>query len=116
MSKQTIQETQQIPQEQWSTFFDQFTKTNSERILSLEVADKEMGDEPLIKQSPLASITYEPENKGNDVMIAIGHDALAYSHTVTEPNAVWVAKDDAGEVVALEIIDHSGNQTILRFS
>ncbi|MGB7413912.1 MAG: DUF5335 family protein [Thermosynechococcaceae cyanobacterium] len=116
MSKHTIQKTQQIPQEQWLTFFDQFTKTNTGRLLSLEVADKEMGDEPLIKQSPLASITYEPVNKGNDVIISIGRDAVAYSHTVEAPEAVWVAKDDAGEVVALEIVDRGGNQAILRFS
>ncbi len=116
MSKHTLQKTQQISQEQWLTFFDQFTETNSERLLTFEVADKEMGDEPLVNESPLASITCQLVNNGTDIIIAIGHDALAYSHTVTAAEAVWVAKNDSGEVVALEIVDHSGNQAILRFS
>lgn len=116
MTEHTIQETLQISQEQWLAFFDQFTKSNRGRSVAIEVADEEMGDEDLFRPSPLASITYDPVTKGNDVVIAIGRDQVAYAHTVNAPKAVWVAKDDSGQVVALDILDHSGTQTILRFS
>ena len=116
MIKHSIQKTQQILQEQWLTFFEQFTKSNNGRLIALEVVDKELGDELLVKESPLASITYEPKTKGKDVIITIDRDAAAYSHTITTPKAVWVAKDDSDKIVALEIVAHSGNQAILNFS
>ena len=115
MTAHTIQKTQQVPEEQWLTFFNQFSKRNRGRFIALEIADEEVGDEDLVKQSPLAFITYDPVNKGNDVVIAIGRDAVSYSHTVSAPKAVWIAKDDADQVVALEIVDHNGTQTIVRF-
>ena len=116
MTEQTIQETQQIPQEQWLAFFDHLTKSYKGCSLAIEVTDEDIGDENLVQQSPLASITYDPPAKGNDLMIAIGGDQVTYAHTVNAPKAVWVAKDISGQVVAIDILDHNGTQTILRLS
>ena len=115
MSANTIQKTQEILKEKWLSFFDQFTQSNRGRAIALEVANEEIGDETLVKQSPLASITYDPMTKGNDVVIAIGHDMVTYSHTVIAPKAIWVATDSSNQAIALEIVDHSGTQTILQF-
>ena len=115
MTAHTIQQTQQIPQEEWLAFFNQFSQDNRGRLIALEIADQDIDNEDLVKRSPLAFITYDPVTKGNDVVIAIGREAVAYSHTVNCPQAVWVAKDDADQVLALEIVDHSGAQTIVRF-
>ena len=41
---------------------------------------------------------------------------MNYAHTVNAPTEVWQAQDENGELVALEIQDESGGQTILRFS
>ncbi|MGR3278768.1 hypothetical protein ACSYAD_27225 [Acaryochloris marina NIES-2412] len=49
-------------------------------------------------------------------MIAIGGDQVTYAHTVNAPKAVWVAKDISGQVVAIDILDHNGTQTILRLN
>jgi hypothetical protein len=115
MIKLTIKKTQEVPQKDWPTFCDQFTQRNHGRLIALEMTDDELGDELLVKQLPLSSITCEPATEGN-ALISIGLDEVAYSHTVTAPKAVWIAKDEIGQAIALEIIDHNDNQTILRFS
>ena len=105
----------QIPQERWLEFFDLLSDGNRGRMIAIEVINPEIGDEELIKNAPLLSLVYDPPKKGNDLMIETGKEQVNYAHTVTAPTEVWEAQDENGKVVALEIKDESGTQTILRF-
>lgn len=113
MTEHIIQETQPIPQEQWFIFFDQLTKTNKGQFTVLEGAVK---GEELVQPSSLTSITYDPVTTSKDVVIAMGRDQDVYTYTIIAPRAVWAAKGNSDQVIALNIFDQSGKQTILRFS
>ncbi|HEY9676054.1 MAG TPA: DUF5335 family protein [Waterburya sp.] len=104
----------QIPADQWVEFFDTFTNGNRGRLIDLEVVDREVGDETLVKERPLLSLIYDPVNKGNDLTIEIGREQVSYGHTIDAPKEVWQEQDDKGNVVALEIKADDENQAIVR--
>lgn len=92
MPEHTIQETQPISQEQWFIFFDQFTKTNKGRGTVIE-------GEKLVQSSSLTSITYASK----DVVVAIGRDQDVFTHKIISPRAIWVARGNSDQVIALNI-------------
>lgn len=92
-----------IPQESWLEFFDMFTDDNRGRHIKIEILDPELGDEELIKDAPLFSISYDPPRKGNDIMIETGGEAPSYAHTIDAPTEVWIGQDANGVVLALRI-------------
>lgn len=104
----------QIPTEQWVEFFDTFTNGNKGRLIDLEVLDQELGDEIPVKEQPLWSLIYDPVDKGNDLIIEIGREQVAYAHTIDSPNEVWQEQDDNGKVVALGIKADDETQAIVR--
>ena len=108
-------QSKQIPQQRWLEFFDLLSDGNRGRSIAIEVISSEIGDEELIKNAPLFSVVCDPPDKGNDRVIETGKEQVNYAHTVTSPTEVWEAQDENGKVVALEIKDESGTQTILRF-
>lgn len=102
----------QIPQENWLEFFDTFTDGNRGRHIAIELLNSELGDEELIKDAPLFSISYDPVKKGNDIMIETGGSAPSYAHTIDAPTEVWTGQDANGVVVALRITSRD-TQTIV---
>ena len=121
MSSQHILSNQQIAHDQWVEFFYQFTYSNRGRLIKLEIVERERGDEIPIQNAPLWSLVYAPVAQGNDLTLSTGRDTtmvtgrdeVTYAHTIHSPKTVWSAKDEKGQVVALEIIDESNAQTIL---
>ncbi len=97
----------QISQESWVEFFDTFTDGNRGRHIKIEMLDPELGDEELIKDAPLFSISYDPVNKGNDIMIETGGEAPSYAHTIDAPTEVWTGQDANGVVLALRIANQN---------
>ena len=116
MAKRKFENSKQVEQGRWVEFFDMLSDGNRGRRISLEVIDPELGDESPIKDAALFSVVCDPVGKGNDIMIETGEKQVNYAHTVNAPTEVWQAQDENGELIALEINDESGAQTILRFS
>ncbi|HYW80828.1 MAG TPA: DUF5335 family protein [Thermoguttaceae bacterium] len=103
----------QVSQESWPEFFVTFSADNQGRKVGIEVIDEETGEERLTKAASLLAVGYDPEGKGNDIVIATGHDAVDYTHTIVAPTEVWEEEDDNGNIVSLEITDQSGVRTVL---
>jgi Family of unknown function (DUF5335) len=115
MPEQNIQRTTQIPQEAWLSFVNQFTIVNQARRFTLEVDNIDLGNEELLQNASLASITYDASDKGNNLIISTGQPEVVYSHIVSHPMEIWVAEAESGQAIALQIKDVSDTQTILRF-
>lgn len=113
MSNQQILNNQKIASDQWTEFFEQFTHDNRGRLIKLEILNRERGDEILIENAPLWSLVYAPVPQGKKLTLATGEDEVTSAHNILAPKIVWSAKDENGQVVALEIIDESNAQTIL---
>lgn len=115
MTLDSIEINKQIPQVDWLDYFDSFTDGNQGRHVTIEALDQEFGDQELIRNAPLWAIVYDPVNKGNDLIIETGKDAVAYAHIIDAPTEVWSGQDENGVVLALRITDAQGNHTLLKF-
>jgi hypothetical protein len=108
-------QTKKVERGRWSEFLSTFSRGNRGRSVSIELVGMEVGDQPLTEAAPLLAIDYDPERKGDNLVISTGRDVVDYTHTINEPTEIWESQDDNGEVQALEIIDKSGSKTILAF-
>jgi hypothetical protein len=108
-------QTKKIDRGRWSEFLSTFSNGNRGRSVSIELVGMEVGDQPLVEAAPLLAIDYDPERKGDNLVISTGREVVDYTHTINGPTEIWEAQGDEGEVQALEIIDRSGLKTILSF-
>ena len=61
----------------------------------------------------MLAVDYDPQDKGDDIVIATGRDAIDYTHTIVAPTEVWEEEDENGNIVSLEITDRSGVRTVV---
>ena len=108
-------QTKKVDRGRWPEFLSMFSRGNRGRSVSIELVGMEVGDQPLAESAPLLAIDYDPERKGDNLVITTGRDVVDYTHTIDEPTEIWELQDDKGEVQALEIVDRSGTKTILSF-
>ena len=108
--------TNQIPRERWLDFCATFSNGNRGRLLSIEVHTDDQGDNQLVTSVPLIGIAYDPPEKGNDIVVTIGHDEEEeYVHRIPTPTEVRESQADNGQVTKLEIIDQNNSTTTLSF-
>ena len=111
---ESIKKTKNIPGKRWQEFCESFTGGNRGRIVSITVADGDIG-EALVEETIFSAIDYDPIAKGDDLVIAYGGLSPVAFHVVSMPYEIWEAQDENGKVLALEIIDTEDRQIILKF-
>jgi len=104
----------QIGQDSWPQFFVAFSAGNQGRNVGIEVIDDETGEERITNSAPLLAVDYDPQDKGDDIVIATGRDGIDYTHTIASPMEVWEEEDEQGNIVSLEITDRSGVRTVVQ--
>ena len=107
--------TKKVEHERWIEFLSMFTNGNRGRMVSIEIDEPSDGDEELTTELPLYAIDYDPVNKGNDLVVSIGLDDVAYSHTIAAPVDISQLQDDTGKVSSLVVTDQNGIRTIISF-
>ena len=108
-------QTKKLDQVTWLSYLGMFSKGNRGRMITIEVEDMVIGDQALTERMPLLAIDYDPVNKGDDLVVSTGVDAVNYSHTISAPDQIFELQDDNGKVVSLEVIDRNGARTIIGF-
>jgi Family of unknown function (DUF5335) len=103
-----------LPREQWGEFFDQFSDGNRGRSISIEIIDLELGNEELVKSSPLMAMIYDRPEKGDDLVIEVGKEQVTYAHTIDSPTEVLTGQDATSVVVAVWISDANGTKTLIQ--
>lgn len=103
-----------IPSKQWGEFFDQFSIDNSGRHISIEIINPELGDEELVKDSPLLAMIYDRPSKGNNLAIEVGAKEVTYAHNVDAPTSVFTGQNTQGDTIAISITDSTGTQTLVK--
>lgn len=109
-------QTKRIDTERWPEYMAMFSNGNRGRAVSIELAGAALGDQPASGSAPLFAIDYDPEGKGDDLVVSTGSEDVDYTHTIHEPSEIWESQDDNGEVVSIEILDREGVRTILSFT
>ena len=109
--------TQEIPREDWSNFFDVFSRQHEGWLASLEVFGPEVGAQEEVHQLPFEGISIAYGGNGADaIAINLGKTPEDHvTHTITKPEHVWLEQTDGGANAALEIESENQNKALLRF-
>lgn len=109
--------TQEIPREEWTTFFDRFSKQHEGWRVSLEVFGPEIGAQQEANALPFEGITVASHGKEPiTIAISLGKAPEDHvTHTIAGPKHVWLQQTSEGADEALEIESEDGAKTLLRF-
>jgi|GEM_PF-127497 len=104
---------EQISRGSWAAFFDQFSRDNQGRPVSIEVVGRELGAELAAQTISLIAVGFD--QRPDTILITVGQGEKTLTHTILAPKAVWLACTDNGKAWALEVVTKDNSQTILRF-
>jgi hypothetical protein len=109
--------TQEIPKEEWTQFFDSFSRKHEGWLVNVEMFGPEIGAQVEQRETALEGITDSwDETEGNTIMIMTGakpDDHL--THSITRPTQVSLEQTDEGADAALAITAEDGVTTLMRF-
>ncbi|MDP9813354.1 hypothetical protein J2W42_006227 [Rhizobium tibeticum] len=94
---------------EWATYFSHLHEAVQSKEIKIEVVGATVGDQILVKSSPLLGATYEPKEDMLELSVK------GMTHVVERPRKITV-QDEEGEVVAIEVIDFAERQQILTFT
>ena len=108
--------TQEVPKNEWTGFFDNFSRKHEGWLVSLEIFGPEIGAQVEERELALEGITSGDGPEGNTIMIMIGVKPDDHiTHSVTRPTQVSLEQTDEGADAALAIKSGDGLTTLLRF-
>jgi len=99
--------TTQLEKSQWQGYFDNVSKALGAKLVELEVAGLNLGDQLEIDWVPLIGLSYDPKD---DVM-AIAVEGI--EHNILHPKQINV-EQDVETLYNMEVVDGSGDHHILR--
>ncbi|MFB3905743.1 MAG: DUF5335 family protein [Acidobacteriota bacterium] len=105
-------QTNEIPQQQWVRFFDDFSRQHAGWVVTLEVIGREIGDQNEVNNLPLVGLS--ADIKGTEPRIEIIAGRRTTSHVtriINRPKRVWVK--EPGETIEIESEDET--KTLLSF-
>ena len=110
-------EAQEIPRDQWNSFFDNFSRQHEGWLANLEVFDPEIGAQEEAHELPLKGVSVSSEaDEAENISIDLGKQPEGHiSHTISKPIHVWLEKTDQGANAALEIEAADDTKILLRF-
>lgn len=109
--------THEIRREEWSNFFDGFSRQHEGWLATLEVFAADVGAQEEAHELPLEGISITSgANSPDAIAINLGRDPKDHvTHTITEPEHVWLDQTSEGANAALEIESQNETRTLLRF-
>ena len=109
--------TQEIPRDEWNNFFDVFSRQHEGWLATLEVFGPDIGAQEEAHELPLEGISIASGNNGTEaIAIHLGKTPEDHvTHTIAEPEHVWLEQTSGGANAALEIESENETKTLLRF-
>src|SRR5213083_524812 len=109
--------TQEIPREEWNSFFDSFSRQHEGWLATLEVLGPEIGAQEEAHELPLEGVSISSgTNEAETIAITIGKTPEDHiSHTILKPAHVWLEQTQDGADAVLEIESEDDSKTLLRF-
>src|SRR5689334_1858480 len=110
-------QTREIPQDEWTEFFDSFSRKHEGWLVNVEVLGSDIGAQIEEQQLAFEGITGECDGtRGNTISIMIGAEPDDHiTHKVSTPTCVSLEQTDEGADAALQIKSVDGTTTLLRF-
>ncbi len=109
--------TQEIPRDEWTTFFDTFTQQHEGWLASLEVFAPDIGAQQEARDLPLEGIsTTAKDSESQTIAISLGKNPGDHiTHTIAAPTRLWLEQTSQLANAALEIESADEVKTLLRF-
>lgn len=110
-------QTKEIPKNEWTKFFDSFSRKHEGWLVNLEIFGPEIGAQVEQREMALEGIIDESDEvEGSTIMIMTGARPEGHiTHSITHPTAVSLEQTDEGADAALAINSNDGTMTLLRF-
>jgi uncharacterized protein DUF5335 len=106
-------ETQELPRETWTSYFDEFSKHLGTLEATVEVAGSDLGDQISAERLVLTGITFDYKD---DVLVigldAPGGDPEEYEHMVEHPQRIFIATGEGAELT-VDVEDADGHRTLV---
>jgi hypothetical protein len=99
--------TRTIPHESWRQELDDLSRAYDGALVSIEVVGDEFGAQPEVIDQPLRGIS--ADRSGVTISIA------QLDHYMPHPRDVRIVTEDEGAVVAVEVEESGGTNTLLHF-
>ena len=110
-------QTKEIPKNEWTGFFDSFSRRHEGWLVNLEIFGPEIGAQVEQREMALEGIIDESDEvAGNTIIIMTGAKPEGHiTHSIIQPTAVSLEQTDEGADAALAIKSNDGTTTLLRF-
>ena len=111
-------ETRDVPEGQWTSFFDQFSRLHHDKPVRVKIMNRALGAQPAAQDVPLLGIaqdrTAAPGDARPVVRIMAGDPAGEHvSHVIAAPAQVRVAEWNDGYSAALEVVSADGSSVLV---
>jgi len=108
--------TREVTRNEWTSFFNIFSKQHEGWLASLEILGDEVGAQTEAVELPFEGISFNEEDEPESVIISLGKTPEDHvSHTVERPRHVWLKQTVEGAHDSLEIEEEGNQKTLLRF-
>ena len=106
--------TREIKREEWSDFFDAFSRRHEGWLVTIELLDKDLGDQIEVRDKALKGIVAERKREPKVIDIFVWNKPDEDSaHIIDKPTKVWVEETDEGADAAIEIESEDHGTTLL---
>ena len=108
--------TREIKRAEWADFFDGFSRRHEDWLVTIELLDKELGDQIEVEDQAFRGIVAErrPDPKGIEIFTGNAPKESA-THVIDKPTAVWLEEIGEGAGAVLEIESEDHGKTLVRF-
>jgi hypothetical protein len=108
--------TREVTRNEWTNFFEVFSKQHEGWIASLEILGDQVGAQVEAIELPFQGISVSTEDEPQSLIINLGKTAEDHvSHTIERPRHVWLKQTEEGANDSLEIVEEGNQKTLLRF-
>ncbi|HEX9444368.1 MAG TPA: DUF5335 family protein [Candidatus Binatia bacterium] len=107
----------EIPREEWTRFFDQFSKQHQGWIVRVEVLGLDLGDQEEAARLPLVGISAEAKPVEKSVEIIVGNKPEdRATRIIQNPARIWFKRPEEPGDEAVEVEDTDGRKTLVTFA
>lgn len=100
----------QLPTAKWHEFFDEISRVMRGRLVEVEVAGLDLGDQIVAEWVPLNGLAYEPKE---DVLYVYTEPADGVDHAIPHPREILIDLEPAG-VTQVVVADADGREQFVR--
>ena len=107
--------TREIARNEWPEFFDGFSRRHDGWLVTIEILDKDLGDQIEAENQKLKGIVAEPRHDPKTIDILVGESPEGGStHIIDRPTRVQI-EEIGGAEGALQIESEDHGTTLIRF-